>query len=69
MALTHGEVNLSHDELLALYGESAALVESLRKRVATLQHERDQALTALHFMTEALRHRGCCDHVAKEGAL
>ena len=69
MAVRERQVNLSYEELEALYGERETLLDSLQEQVHALKLERDQALRGLEFLTEALRRRGCCDHDTSEGSL
>ena len=69
MAVRERQVNLSYEELEALYGERETLLDSLQEQVHALKLERDQALRGLEFLTEALRRRGCCDPDTSEGSL
>ena len=54
-------VNLSYEQLARLRDEHEARIAALRARVEVVERERDEARAGLHFMTAALRRRGCCD--------
>ena len=69
MTVRDAEVNLSYAQLQALCDERETAVYALRKEIAAIELQRDQALRGLELLTEALRRRGCCDHDTNNASL
>jgi hypothetical protein len=69
MAVRRHKINLGLQELLARQADHDLVIDALRRQIAELESERDQARAGLKFMEQALRRQGCCDSESSKGSL